>query len=398
MMEILEPLHEEQCADPPVPSMSDYQYQYQDRSQVTEQQIQAAMVKKVEQDQKQETTAGDKRKTSSKANSNRGRSKVPFPFKLHDMLEGLERDGLSHIVHWQPHGRAFLVRKPKAFVEQVIPKYFKQSKLTSFQRQLNLYGFRRISTSVGPDRGAYYHEYFLRGREYLSKLVLKSTANNNCKKKCDTIGSSSCVGRKNKLNPDLEPNLYNFPFVVHFLDVAHTSTGHHSVPVPSSAMQVVHTITPVRKGLDAREQIMVQPIPLNDGAQGLPLLPLVSDAFISRTLRLFPMPTRICSTIPRLTDNGLFRPMGPETCSKVVFEVSPDPSPAQQTEDLLPSSVWPHGKSSKEEFNDPKEASLLEQSLQTDGEEDDDDEEEDDDTIVLTFEGMKFHYLEPMFF
>jgi hypothetical protein len=36
------------------------------------------------------------------------------------------------------------------------------SKLTSFQRQLNLYGFRRVTK--GEDQGAYYHQRFQRGR------------------------------------------------------------------------------------------------------------------------------------------------------------------------------------------------------------------------------------------
>ena len=46
-----------------------------------------------------------------------------------------------------------------------MPKYFKQSRVSSFQRQLNLYGFTRIHT--GPDAGGYYHELFLRGRPAL---------------------------------------------------------------------------------------------------------------------------------------------------------------------------------------------------------------------------------------
>jgi HSF-type DNA-binding len=41
------------------------------------------------------------------------------------------------------------------------PIWFSQTKFASFQRQLNLYGFRRMTT--GKDKGAYFHEHFLRG-------------------------------------------------------------------------------------------------------------------------------------------------------------------------------------------------------------------------------------------
>lgn len=60
----------------------------------------------------------------------------PFPEKLHEMLE---KENEPSIVSWLPHGRAFIVRKPKEFTQDIMPKYFRQTKLTSFQRQLNLY-------------------------------------------------------------------------------------------------------------------------------------------------------------------------------------------------------------------------------------------------------------------
>jgi HSF-type DNA-binding len=106
-----------------------------------------------------------------------------FPERLHVALTDLEQQGLSHIVSWQPHGRAFRVHKRDAFVEKILPRYggalttvfrtvayflqwnlkllanlcctlfstyswFKQSSFPSFQRQLNIYGFVRIASGT----------------------------------------------------------------------------------------------------------------------------------------------------------------------------------------------------------------------------------------------------------
>ena len=88
--------------------------------------------------------------------------KAEFPIKLHKMLDEVDPD----IAAWLPHGRAFRVNDTEAFVEEVLPAYgFNQSKITSFYRQLNLYGFSRMIK--GPDAGGYYHECFLRGKPNL---------------------------------------------------------------------------------------------------------------------------------------------------------------------------------------------------------------------------------------
>lgn len=44
-----------------------------------------------------------------------------FPVKLHQLLSGTDEDGFAHVVNWQPHGRAFIVKKHKEFVEEVLP-------------------------------------------------------------------------------------------------------------------------------------------------------------------------------------------------------------------------------------------------------------------------------------
>lgn len=95
----------------------------------------------------------------------RGGVTEPFPEKLHRMLCDAVESGTTDIISFFPHGRAFGIHHPERFCREIMPKYFKQSRLSSFQRQLNLYGFTRISS--GPDCGGYYHELFLKGRPAL---------------------------------------------------------------------------------------------------------------------------------------------------------------------------------------------------------------------------------------
>lgn len=96
---------------------------------------------------------------------------TPFPWKLHHMLDDMDAQDNKTIVCWQPHGRAFMVNKPKEFVEEIMPHYFNQTKYASFQRQLNLYGFSRLSH--GRDKGAYYHKCFVRGERALCRGMVR---------------------------------------------------------------------------------------------------------------------------------------------------------------------------------------------------------------------------------
>ena len=60
-------------------------------------------------------------------------TKLPFLWKLHQMLEDVEKTGDDHIVSWLSHGRSFRVHKPKTFTAKIIPYYFRQTHYKSFQ-------------------------------------------------------------------------------------------------------------------------------------------------------------------------------------------------------------------------------------------------------------------------
>ena len=47
----------------------------------------------------------------------------PFPWRLHECLEAVEKEGLQSIVSWQAHGRSFTVYQPKKFAELIMPRY-----------------------------------------------------------------------------------------------------------------------------------------------------------------------------------------------------------------------------------------------------------------------------------
>lgn len=100
-----------------------------------------------------------------------GVSNIPFPVKLRAMLEESEAKGLSHIVSWEMEGTAFRVHDPEEFVKQIMGQWFNQTKYKSFQRQLNLYGFNRVSR--GPQKGCYIHEKFHRDQPEWAESICR---------------------------------------------------------------------------------------------------------------------------------------------------------------------------------------------------------------------------------
>ena len=67
-------------------------------------------------------------------------AKHTFPRKLYILLDTTPKE----IVTWLSDGRSFRIIDEAVFCQNVLPKYFAHNKMASFQRQLNIYGFRRL--------------------------------------------------------------------------------------------------------------------------------------------------------------------------------------------------------------------------------------------------------------
>lgn len=70
----------------------------------------------------------------------------------------------ENVITWLPHGKAFIVYQKEKFANDILPRYFKETKYTSFTRKLNRWGFERINK--GPEVGAYYHKHFQRSNPH----------------------------------------------------------------------------------------------------------------------------------------------------------------------------------------------------------------------------------------
>jgi len=72
--------------------------------------------------------------------NNRNRLIETFPVKLHCILERSVEDGYSPIISWLRHGRGFKIHDNNLFLRTVMPRFFYQTKMSSFIRQLSSYG------------------------------------------------------------------------------------------------------------------------------------------------------------------------------------------------------------------------------------------------------------------
>jgi len=88
----------------------------------------------------------------------------PFLTKTYDLVSDAKS---NDVVSWNKAGKTFIVWKPAEFARDLLPKHFKHNNFSSFVRQLNTYGFRKVD----PDKWEFSNENFRRDAKQLLKDI-----------------------------------------------------------------------------------------------------------------------------------------------------------------------------------------------------------------------------------
>ncbi|XP_063280879.1 heat shock factor protein 3-like isoform X2 [Prinia subflava] len=108
---------------------------------------------------------------------------VPVPGFLAKLWALLEDPDSDDVICWSRNGENFCILDEQRFAKELLPKYFKHNNISSFIRQLNMYGFRKV---IAPENGIitaekssvieFQHPFFKQGKAHLLENIKRKVS------------------------------------------------------------------------------------------------------------------------------------------------------------------------------------------------------------------------------
>nr|UOI87874.1 heat shock factor [Prodiamesa olivacea] len=120
-----------------------------------------------------------------------------FLAKLWRLVEDAETNDL---ISWSQDGRSFVIQNQAKFAKELLPLNYKHNNMASFIRQLNMYGFHKITSidngglKFDRDEMEFSHPYFQKGHPYLLEHIKRKIA-----KQAETEKSTTKVETVNRV-------------------------------------------------------------------------------------------------------------------------------------------------------------------------------------------------------
>ncbi|CAG8710007.1 19030_t:CDS:2 [Dentiscutata erythropus] len=135
-----------------------------------------------------------------------------FVAKLYQLLDG---DEYKEYLTWNETGDVFVICNMDEFAQNVLPKFFKHCKFTSFVRQLNIYGFYRVSDARkskhvrSKHACVFSHSQFRRGRQDLLPNIRRKVSKTIRRK--PRLSDSSMSQNQGESGPTSSSSVYGSP-------------------------------------------------------------------------------------------------------------------------------------------------------------------------------------------
>jgi HSF-type DNA-binding len=222
----------------------------------------------------------------------------------------------SLVHHRYDDGKTFVVKDTEKFATDVIPAYFKHNNFSSFVRQLNFYGFRkiksgslRIAEAASSEESKYWkfrHEKFQRGRPDLLTQIRKNTTETADKQEVDQLRSEVRDLRASlaRVNDDVAKLKAVVELLVKSQDVSGITYPEFSsskkrkiadFPVSAPTSTPFSSVVPLPETVGLTSDVMSDiredsvPLPVTSEASLIPIpVPSSDDAIKSSSLTLMP--------------------------------------------------------------------------------------------------------------